>query len=325
MKNKLILLLALTLFASRQTSNDSSNKIYSSIPTRSIAEIYTPVLPSPSMSSLPKTSATPSNVTKINSNIKTINKNENSSLAQKNHKESASPAKQKKSNHDLILNASIKYGASFMNLSQQGSFGKIKGSSIAINQTGLEFSAALKNLTFDFEFTHYRLDMGSDTLNTNSKENKSLNEIAFKGEYKNILLGIRSKSSPFFKSSLGSTLDWATLTSLSAIIGYHIENEWAGQSLKPYRAIFDTEASIPFSSGSDPGIDISGLSGYAIRARGRLEKKLFQGNGLNLLAGLEVIASYDHLQFNETWGGTSGSIQRNLIEMQGLFGLKMEW
>lgn len=325
MKNKLILFLTLSLFAFGQTSNDPSNKNHISIPVRSIAGIYPPVLPSPSSASLPKTSVTLSNVTKLNSNIRTINKNENSSLAQKNHKELTRQVKTQKSNKDLILNASVKYGASFMSLSQQGPFGKIKGSSIAVNETGMEVSAALKSLSFDFEFTHYRLDMGSDTLNINSKENKSFSEINFKGGYKNILFGLRSKSSPFFKLSSGSTLKWATLTSMSALIGYHIENEWAGQSLNPYRATFDTEASIPFSSGSDPGSDISGLSGYAIRARGRLEKKLFQGNGLNLLAGLEVIASYDHLQFNETWGGTSESIQRNLIEMQGLFSLKMEW
>jgi hypothetical protein len=235
------------------------------------------------------------------------------------------PSASKNTEKELVFNAHASYGAAFMGLSQSGAFGSISGSSIAVNRTDVEVSAKLEDFSGDVEFSRYSLDMGNDTANTTSKENQSLNELTLKGGYKNLLFGFRSKSSPLFKAGPGTTLQWASLTSLSALIDYHLEHEWTGPSLRPYRVSLDTEASVPFSGGSDTGVDISSLNGYALRARGRLEKTLLQGNGLKMLAGLEAVASYDHVQYNGNWGGTSGSVRRNLTEVQGSLGITLEW
>ena len=180
---------------------------------------------------------------------------------------------------ELVLAAHASYGAAMMNFSQTGAFGSINGTSLSLNRSDVEVSGKLENFSGDLEFSRYSIAMGTDTANTSSKQDQSFDEFSLKGGYKNLVLGVRSKSSPIFKTGSGTTLDWASLNTLSALAGFHCEHEWAGPSLRPYRVSLDTEAELPFSGGSDSGIDISSIKGYAFRARGRAEKTLIQGNG----------------------------------------------
>jgi hypothetical protein len=333
MKNKLLVILALTLCSCGKESKDEApNDVFAH--ARSISERHIPVItklnseePTKIVKSTPKIKSPHHNVSTENSTTSKSSPltQEKTNLLPVSNSEPAQSYPTEVTSKELIFNAYASYGSAFMSLSQQGAFGNVSGSSIAVNRTDFEVSAKLDDLSCNIEFSRYSLDMGNNTVNQNSKVNKNLNELSFKGGYKHLTLGARSKSSPFFRETSGTTLEWATLTSVSALIGYHLENEWTGPSLRPYRLYLDTEASFPFSGGSDPGTNVSSLSGYALRARARLEKTLFKGNGFNFLAGLDAQASYDHLQYNGSWGGFSGSIQRNLTEIQGSLGIRMEW
>lgn len=225
---------------------------------------------------------------------------------------------------ELNLRLSTGYGASLVGYQQSGAFGGIKGFPIAINVFGVSAEADYDKWRGHFSFSRYSLNLGTDTANPSAKESKTFQDLSFAGGYGIFTLGLHGKTTPVMKTSGATGVLWGDLTTMWAQAGVHLEKTATGRSQRPYRLTFDATAEYPVSSAGSAGLNISDLSGYGLKLKGRAQKALFKGPNPQIFLGIEGIAAYGHLEYNGSWSGLNGAITQNLQEYQALISLTVE-
>jgi hypothetical protein len=216
---------------------------------------------------------------------------------------------------ELWIKPSVGYGVRWYQIEQSGAFGGIKGSALAMNVLSFDTMVRYGAWNLDVGLEKFSSEFAGDTTDPTIKSDQPFKHFYLKPGYGIFFLGIDAQTSPIVRAS-GTTLQWTGLTTLSALAG--IRKEWLfdNRRRKPFHLGFEVDGSYPLSVSGDGGApSASSPSGYGASLRGYVEKSIIRRDEYRLNFGLDGTASYDKLNFNGDWAGSSGGTTRSILEL----------
>lgn len=226
---------------------------------------------------------------------------------------------------ELLMQPKVGYGVRYYEIQQTGAFGGIKGSNIAMNVLSVETNVQYGAWSLQAGLEKFSSEFAGSTTDLSIKSDKDFKHFYLKPGYGIFFLGLDAKTSPIVRAS-GTTLQWADLTTLSAVGGFRLEKLYNTRRRKPFLLGLGGEASYPLgASGDGGGPSISTPSGFGLSLRGYVEKAIFRREDYQLYFGLDGSAAYDQIKFNGTWNGSSGDATRTIQEYGSKIYLKFDF
>jgi hypothetical protein len=216
----------------------------------------------------------------------------------------------------LSLRGSI--GPTYYNLSQTGALGTYSQDAVRALGVSANILATFGDGRIEFEYKRIGPDFNEQT--------KEIQNFLIKGGYEFIVFGIDESTSPVAGIQAG-TVAWKDLTLVSPLLGVHFDWGYEKYPLTNYRKSVDVEAELPawtIKDNTQSYLDSTGIGGYEIRVRGRVERSIFSAGKFNLYLGIEAAAAYQDLHFYGTLGTVSGRVDRKLGLYQALVTLNAE-